>query len=76
MVYFNSSQIKDLLYGEELEAYPWWLAKYDPAMEFPCRVDMWQYTNQGSVPGITGDVDIDLMFTEYGLGMEVFGVTK
>lgn len=76
MVYFNSSQITDLLYGEELEQYPWWLAKYDPAMAFPCRVDMWQYTNQGAVPGINGDVDINLMFTEYGLGMELFGVTK
>lgn len=75
MVYFNSSQIKDLLYGEELEGYPWWLAKYDPAMAFPCRVDMWQYTNQGSVPGINGNVDINLMFTEYGLGMELFGET-
>ena len=68
MIYFNSSQIMDLLYGGELEQYPWWLAKYDLAMEFPCQADLWQYTNQGTVPGITGVVDIDLMFTDYGLG--------
>jgi GH25 family lysozyme M1 (1,4-beta-N-acetylmuramidase) len=38
-----------------------------------CRVDLWQYTDQGSVPGIKGNVDIDLMFTDYGLGKEIFG---
>lgn len=68
MIYFNSHQIKNLLYGQELEAYPWWLAKYDHAMDFPCRVDMWQYSNQGSVPGIAGQVDLNVMFADYGLG--------
>ncbi len=71
MVYFNTSQLK-MLSMERLEQYPWWLAKYDPAQEFPCRVDLWQYTNQGEVPGIAGKVDIDLMFTDYGLGAAVF----
>lgn len=73
MVYFNSSQITRLLYGEEIEQYPWWLAKYDPALDFPCKVDMWQYTNQGTVPGISTAVDIDLMFGAYGLGQACFG---
>ena len=66
MVYFNSAQVK-MLDMEQMEAYPWWLAKYDMAQEFPCRADLWQYTNQGEVPGINGKVDIDLMFTDYGL---------
>lgn len=73
MVYFNSSQITRLLFAEEIEQYPWWLAKYDPALDFPCRADMWQYTNQGTVPGIPAPVDIDLMFAEYGLGQACFG---
>ena len=71
MVYFNSAQVKKLDM-EQLQQYPWWLAKYDPEQEFPCRVDLWQYTNQGEVPGINGKVDIDLMFTDYGLGKEIF----
>ena len=73
MVYINSSQITRLLFAEEIEQYPWWLAKYDPALDFPCRADMWQYTNQGTVPGINASVDIDLMFAEYGLGQACFG---
>lgn len=71
MVYFNSAQVK-MLDMQQLQKYPWWLAKYDMAQEFPCRADLWQYTNQGTVPGINGNVDIDLMFTDYGLGAEVF----
>ena len=31
-------------------------------MDFPHRVDFWQYTETGSVPGIRGKVDINLMF--------------
>lgn len=76
MIYFNTSQGRDLLDLEQLERYPWWLAKYDLAAEFLCRVDLWQYTNQGAVPGIAGNVDINLMFTDYGLGKAVFGVVE
>ena len=73
MVYFNSSQATDLLVLKELEEYPWWLAMYDITAEFPCKVDLWQYTNSGRVPGVEGDVDVNLMFTDYGLGAQVFG---
>jgi len=73
MVYFNSSQARDLLHLKELEEYPWWLAMYDITMEFPCKVDLWQYTNKGKVPGIQGNVDVNIMFADFGLGLEVFG---
>lgn len=73
MVYFNTSQGRFRLDLEQLGEYPWWLAKYSLDAEFLCRVDLWQYTDQGTVPGIYGNVDIDLMFTDYGLGKEIFG---
>ena len=73
MVYFNTNQGRFRLDLQALEEYPWWLAKYDMGTEFLCKVDLWQYTDQGSVPGINGNVDIDLMFTDYGLGKEIFG---
>ena len=62
MVYFNTSQSFDLLYLQELTDYKFWLAQYRNALEYPYRVDMWQYTNTGSVPGIDGNVDINLFF--------------
>ena len=60
MVYFNWSQSKRLLYLSELEEYPFWLALYQDRMTYPYRVEMWQYTDQGKVPGINGNVDINV----------------
>lgn len=60
MVYFNWTQASRMLYLNELEDYPFWLALYQDRMTFPYRVEMWQYTSTGRVPGIEGDVDINL----------------
>lgn len=62
MIYFNSHVSRDLLDLKELRDFPWWLAQYKEQMDYPYRVDFWQYTETGSVPGIRGNVDIDLMF--------------
>ena len=64
MVYFNLSQARDLLYLEELTDFDWWLARYADTMDFDYRATMWQYTSAGSVPGISGDVDVNLWFPE------------
>ena len=61
MVYFNSYQARNLADMNRLQKYPWWLAMYDVGNEFPCRFDVWQYTCTGSVPGIQGDVDVNVM---------------
>ncbi len=60
MVYFNWHQSEHLYYLHELEEYPFWLALYQDRMTYPWRVEMWQYTNSGKVPGIAGPVDINV----------------
>ena len=60
MIYFNWYQSSHLLYLSELEDYPFWLALYQDRMTYPWKVEMWQYTCTGSVPGINGDVDINV----------------
>ena len=62
MIYFNSHVARDLLDLQALQSYPFWLAQYKDQLDYPYQVDLWQYTETGSVPGIEGDVDIDLMF--------------
>ena len=64
MIYFNSFQAKQLLYLLELKEIPWWLAMYDVTMEFPYRMDMWQYSCTGTIPGIEGEVDLNLLFAD------------
>ena len=60
MVYFNADQSFDLMYLEELTDYPFWLASYGTQLNYPYKVDMWQYTESGTGPGIEGPVDINL----------------
>lgn len=60
MIYFNWTQASKMLYLNELEDYPFWLALYQDRMTFPFRVEMWQYTSEGTVPGIEGEVDINV----------------
>ena len=40
------------------------LALYDSYPDAPCRPDYWQYSDEGSVPGIDGPVDLNLYFPE------------
>ena len=60
MIYFNWTQSNTLLYLNELEEYPFWLALYSNRMTYPYHVEMWQYTASGKVPGIPGDVDLNV----------------
>ena len=60
MIYFNQHLAQEMLDLEQLREYPFWLAMYTDQMDYPHRIQMWQYTEEGSVPGIIGNVDIDL----------------
>ena len=60
MVYFNWYMSGRLLHLTELERYPFWLALYQDRMTYPYKVEMWQYTDSGKVPGINGPVDINV----------------
>ncbi len=60
MVYFNQDLGSRLFLLEELTGYEFWLAMYHDEMTYPYRVEMWQYTEEGEVPGIPGKVDVNL----------------
>ncbi len=60
MIYFNWHQSENLYYLHELEGAPFWLALYQDRMTYPWKVEMWQYTDRGRVPGINGNVDLNV----------------
>lgn len=62
MLYFNRRQAQYHMDISFLKDYEFWLAAYTDRMEFPYKINMWQYTNTGRVPGIEGDVDINVYF--------------
>lgn len=64
MVYFNLD-LGYLGYDlSQLKDYGFWLAEYRTTPTFFYDFDMWQYTAKGSVPGIKGDVDLNLYFVQ------------
>ncbi len=60
MIYFNWHQSENLYYLHELEGAPFWLALYQDRMTYPWKVEMWQYSDRGRVPGIQGNVDLNV----------------
>lgn len=62
MIYANPDIARNFLDMPRLQQYPFWLALYSETMDYPYALDFWQYTATGSVPGIEGNVDINLQF--------------
>ena len=64
-VYFNQTLGYLSLDLEELDQYPFWLAAYSSSPGFHYHFDMWQYSAKGRVPGIQGNVDLNLSFRDF-----------
>lgn len=64
MIYGNLKTFTMLLDMEELEEYDKWFAYYGDSYYFPYDFKIWQYTNKGSVAGISGEVDLNISFEE------------
>lgn len=65
MVYYNLPVGCTRYQLEYLTQYPVWFAQYSnrPTMYYDYRI--WQYTDSGSVPGVSGKVDMNLAFIPY-----------
>ena len=63
--YANPHWLNNLLNAEELvKKYDLWLAHW--GVDSPSRkCGIWQYTSEGSVPGIVGHVDLDYAYKDY-----------
>lgn len=65
-VYANKNWLNTKLNANELTAYTIWLAQYASAPTYnTTRYDLWQYSSQGSIKGISGNVDLDLSYLGY-----------
>ena len=64
-VYANQNLAYLTLDLSQLKAWPFWLAQYSSAPTFYYRYDLWQYSHTGTVPGIQGNVDLNLAFRDF-----------
>ena len=65
MIYGNVAWLMDRIDLAQLTQYDRWLAQYQTSPTFPYQFSMWQYGNQGTVAGIPGSVDMNLLLTPW-----------
>ena len=73
MVYFNQDMGYLVYQLDQLDAFPFWLAEYDSQPDFYYNFSLWQYTHTGTVPGIEGNVDLNLALGEFTVQTEQNG---
>lgn len=65
MMYANKSDITNKLSRGAFQM-KFWLAHYTTQTDYAGNYQMWQYTSKGSVPGISGNVDMNIAYFSYG----------
>ena len=61
-VYASKYWYLDNLHADELKDYTIWVAQYNTECTYTGKYDMWQYTDKGRVPGIKGNVDLNICY--------------
>lgn len=64
-IYSNKAFLESRLNSDKLNRYDKWLAQWSSVATYTKPFGMWQYTNDGSVPGIAGRVDKDIAYLNY-----------
>lgn len=64
-VYTNKYMAYHFFDLEELKDYDLWYAEYQKAPSFYYDFRIWQYTEEGTVPGIQGGVDLNICFKPF-----------
>lgn len=62
MFYHNMETALLLLELERLEKYDKWFAYYGEDLYYPYAYGVWQYSEKGSINGISGEVDMNIAF--------------
>lgn len=65
MMYANKNDITTKLSRSSFNC-KFWLAHYTSQTDYKGSFNMWQYTSKGSVPGIAGNVDMNIAYFNYG----------
>ena len=64
MVYSSSQLFETVFEMNYLHDYDFWVADYSYAPNFSYHFSIWQYTDAGSIDGISTNVDMNIMFVK------------
>ena len=65
-IYASTSWFSDMLEDSRLSEFSHWVAQYSKACTYKGKYDMWQYTSTGTVDGISGNVDKNICYKDFG----------
>ena len=65
MIYQNKTTSMRKLDLPRLKDYDFWLAEYGSEPTYYYKYDIWQYSSSGAVPGVNGNVDMNICFKDY-----------
>ena len=65
MVYASENWFRRSLELEPLRQYDFWAPQYLEENDFLYDFTIWQYTDKGSIPGVKGEVDLDISMVDY-----------
>ncbi len=65
MIYASENWMRRYMELEPLKEYDFWAPQYLEENDFLFDFTIWQYTDQGSIPGVKGDVDLDISMVDY-----------
>ncbi len=65
MIYASENWLRRYLNVEALKDYDLWAPQYLDENDFLYDFTMWQYTDSGNIPGVKGDVDLDISMVDY-----------
>ncbi len=76
MVYANKSMLTNQLNAKTItdNGYRIWLAHYTKNTDYTGEFDFWQYSSQGKVNGISGNVDMNFYYAKEGDNFELIGI--
>ena len=64
-VYANKDWAVNRLDMAQLSKWTFWLAQYNSKATYTGKYDMWQYSSSGTLPGITGKVDLNYCYKDF-----------
>ena len=62
MLYNSTNLFDELFVMDYLAEFEIWVAEYASQPHYPYMFSMWQYTSSAEIEGITGGMDMDIMF--------------
>ncbi len=57
---YSSKYYLEQIWG--IDEFDTWLAHYTDNTSYKGKYKIWQLSNRGKVPGINGDVDLDILY--------------